>query len=111
MDTPGFDPVSVTGIVAGGANVVAFTTGRGSCFGFKPTPVLKIASNTVMYERMRDDMDVDAGTILSEGRSVEEVGEEIFARILAIASGERPKSEQLGLGDEEFQPWILGPVL
>ena len=111
MDTPGMDPVSVTGIVAGGANVMAFTTGRGSCFGFKPTPVLKIASNTSMYERMRDDMDVDAGTILSQGRSVEDVGEEIFARILAIASGEQPKSEQLGLGGEEFQPWILGPVL
>jgi len=111
MDTPGLDPVSVTGIVAGGANVVAFTTGRGSCFGFKPTPVVKIASNTAMYERMRDDMDVNAGTILSQGRSVEEVGEEIFARILAVASGQRPKSEQLGLGDEEFQPWILGPVL
>jgi altronate hydrolase len=111
MDTPGLDPVSVTGIVAGGANVVAFTTGRGSCFGFKPSPVLKIASNSAMYERMRDDMDVDAGAILSQGRSVEEVGEEIFARILAIASGEQPKSEQLGLGDEEFQPWMLGPVL
>ena len=111
MDTPGMDPVSVTGIVAGGANVMAFTTGRGSCFGFKPTPVLKIASNTSMYERMRDDMDVDAGTILSQGRSVEDVGEEIFARILAIASGEQPKSEQLGLGEVEFQPWILGPVL
>jgi altronate hydrolase len=111
MDTPGMDAVSVTGIVAGGANVMAFTTGRGSCLGFKPTPVLKIASNTSMYERMRDDMDVDAGTILSQGRSVEDVGEEIFARILAIASGEQPKSEQLGLGEEEFQPWILGPVL
>jgi altronate hydrolase len=111
MDTPGFDPVSVTGIVAGGANIVAFTTGRGSCFGFKPAPVLKIASNTPMYERMRDDMDVDAGTILSAGQSVEVVGEEIFGRILAMASGERSKSEQLGLGDDEFQPWLLGPVL
>jgi altronate hydrolase len=111
MDTPGLDPVSVTGIVAGGATVMAFTTGRGSCFGFKPTPVLKIASNTAMYQRMQDDMDVDAGTILSQGRSVEDVGEEIFARILAIASGECSKSELMGLGDEEFQPWILGPVL
>jgi altronate hydrolase len=111
MDTPGLDPVSVTGIVAGGANVVAFTTGRGSCFGFKPTPVLKIASNTAMYQRMEDDMDLDAGTILSQGRSVEEVGEDIFARILAVASGESTKSERMGLGDEEFQPWILGPVL
>jgi altronate hydrolase len=111
MDTPGLDPVSVTGIVAGGANLVAFTTGRGSCFGFKPAPVLKIASNTATYERMKDDMDVDAGSILNEARSVEEVGEEIFARILAMASGEPSKSEQLGLGDEEFQPWIIGPVL
>jgi altronate hydrolase len=111
MDTPGMDPVSVTGIVAGGANIVAFTTGRGSCFGFKPTPVLKIASNSAMYEHMCDDMDVNAGAILSDGRSVEDVGEEIFARILAIASGEQPKSEQLGLGEEEFQPWMLGPVL
>ena len=73
--------------------------------------MLKIASNSPMYERMRDDMDVDAGTILSEGRSVEEVGDEIFARIIALASGERSKSEALGLGEEEFQPWILGPVL
>jgi altronate hydrolase len=111
MDNPGLDPVSVTGIVAGGANVVAFTTGRGSCFGFKPTPVLKIASNTAMYERMQDDMDLDAGSILTEGRSVDEVGEEIFARLLAVASGQPTKSEQMGLGDEEFQPWILGPVL
>jgi altronate hydrolase len=111
MDTPGMDGVSVTGIVAGGANVMAFTTGRGSCLGFKPTPVLKIASNTPMYERMRDDMDIDAGTILSQGRTVEDVGQEIFARILAIASGEQPKSEQLDLGEEEFQPWILGPIL
>jgi len=111
MDTPGMDSVSVTGIVAGGANVMAFTTGRGSCLGFKPTPVLKIASNTPMYERMRDDMDVDAGTILSDGRSVDDVGGEIFKQILAVASGEQPKSEQLGLGEEEFQPWILGPVL
>jgi altronate hydrolase len=73
--------------------------------------VLKIASNTPMYERMRDDMDVDAGAILSQGRSVEEIGDEIFARLLAIASGESTKSEQQGLGDEEFQPWILGPIL
>jgi altronate hydrolase len=111
MDTPGMDSVSVTGIVAGGANVMAFTTGRGSCLGFKPTPVLKIASNTSMYERMRDDMDLNAGTILSDGRTVDEVGEEIFRQILAVASGEQTKSERLGLGEEEFQPWILGPVL
>lgn len=111
MDTPGMDSVSVTGIVAGGANVMAFTTGRGSCLGFKPTPVLKIASNTSMYERMRDDMDINAGAVLSEGRSVEDVGQEIFQQILAVASGDETKSEQQGLGEEEFQPWILGPVL
>jgi altronate hydrolase len=111
MDTPGMDSVSVTGIVAGGANVMMFTTGRGSCLGFKPTPVIKIASNTPMYDRMSDDMDVNAGTILSEGRSVEDVGEEIFKQILSVASGEKTKSEQMGLGEEEFQPWILGPVL
>jgi altronate dehydratase len=111
MDTPGLDPVSVTGIVAGGANVFVFTTGRGSCFGFKPTPSIKIATNTPMYERMIDDMDINAGAILSHGRSVEQIGREIFDEILAVASGKRPKSEQLGLGEQEFQPWILGPVL
>jgi altronate hydrolase len=111
MDTPGLDPVSVTGIVAGGANVVVFTTGRGSCFGFKPAPSIKVATNTPMYERMISDMDINAGTILSEGRSVEDVGREIFEEILAVASGKRSKSEQLGLGEQEFQPWILGPTL
>jgi len=98
-------------IIGRGCNVICFTTGRGSCIGLKPTPSIKIASNTPMYERMRDDMDVNAGAILSEGRSVDEVGEEIFARVLAIASGEPSKSERLGLGDEEYQPWVLGPVL
>jgi altronate hydrolase len=111
MDTPGLDPVSVTGIVAGGANVVVFTTGRGSCFGFKPTPSIKVATNTPMYERMIADMDINAGAILSDGRSVEEVGREIFEEILAVASGKKSKSEQLGLGEQEFQPWILGPTL
>jgi altronate hydrolase len=111
MDTPGLDPVSVTGIVAGGANVVVFTTGRGSCFGFKPTPSIKVATNSPMYERMIGDMDINAGTILSEGQSVEAVGREIFEEILAVASGKKTKSEQLGLGEHEFQPWILGPTL
>jgi altronate hydrolase len=110
MDTPGFDPVSVTGIVAGGANVVVFTTGRGSCYGCKPTPSIKVASNTPMYERMQDDMDLDAGTILS-GRSVQDVGREIFEEMLAVASGKRTKSEQYGIGEEEFVPWTIGPVL
>jgi altronate hydrolase len=110
MDTPGLDPVSVTGIVAGGAQVVVFTTGRGSCFGCKPTPSIKVATNTPMYERMVDDMDLDAGTILS-GRPVADVGREIFAEVLAVASGKKTKSEIHGIGEEEFVPWPLGPTL
>jgi len=110
MDTPGFDPPSVTGLVAGGCNVMVFTTGRGSCFGLKPCPTIKVASNTPMYERMIDDMDLNAGEILA-GRPVEEVGRELFEKILAVASGERTKSEQLGYGDEEFVPWQIGPTL
>lgn len=111
MDTPGLDAPSVTGIVAGGANVVVFTTGRGSCFGCKPTPSIKVATNTPMYDRMVDDMDLNAGTILSAGRSVHEVGREIFEEILAVASGKKTKSEVHGYGDEEFVPWWVGPVL
>jgi altronate hydrolase len=109
MDTPGLDPVSVTGIVAGGANVIAFTTGRGSCFGCKPSPSIKIATNTPLFQRMPDDMDLNAGPILA-GRPVAEVGRKIFAEILAVASGKKTKSELLGLGDEEFVPWTVGPV-
>lgn len=110
MDTPGFDPMSVTGLVAGGANMMAFTTGRGSCFGCKPTPSIKIASNTPMYERMIDDMDVNAGVILT-GTPVEQVGREIFELMLEVASGRQTKSEQHGLGEEEFVPWTIGPTL
>ena len=110
MDTPGYDPASVTGMVAGGANVVVFTTGRGSCFGCKPAPSIKIATNTPMYERMIDDMDINAGAII-EGESVETVGREIFEKIIAVASGEQTKSEQQNIGDEEFCPWSIGPVL
>jgi altronate hydrolase len=110
MDTPGFDPPSVTGMVAGGANVVVFTTGRGSCFGCKPAPSIKIATNTPMYERMEDDMDLDAGGILHD-KSVADVGREIFEEILSVASGKPTKSEKQGIGDEEFVPWNLGPVL
>lgn len=109
MDTPGYDPASVTGMIAGGANVVVFTTGRGSCFGCKPTPTIKVATNTPMYERMSDDMDINAGRIL-EGASLQEVGEEIFETILAVASGQRTRSESQGIGDEEFCPWTPGPV-
>jgi altronate hydrolase len=110
MDTPGYDPASVTGLIAGGANMVVFTTGRGSCFGCKPVPTIKVATNTPMFRRMESDMDVNAGRIL-EGASVQEVGEEIFERILAVASGEKTKSETQGIGDEEFFPWHVGPVL
>ena len=110
MDTPGFDPVSVTGIVAGGAQVMVFTTGRGSCFGCKPTPSIKVASNTPMYSRMRDDMDLNAGEVL-HGKSVNEMGREIFEEIIAVASGKKTRSEVLEIGDEEFVPWSIGPTL
>lgn len=110
MDTPGFDPVSMTGIVAGGANVCVFTTGRGSVYGCKPSPCIKVATNTPLYERMESDMDINAGIIL-EGASVEEVGRQIFERILRVASGEKTKSELQGIGEEEFAPWSLGPTL
>ena len=110
MDTPGYDPVSMTGIVAGGANVCVFTTGRGSVFGCKPAPSIKIATNTPLYEHMRDDMDIDAGVIL-DGTPVEEVGRQIFAEILAVASGKKTKSELSGVGEEEFAPWSIGPTL
>jgi altronate hydrolase len=110
MDTPGYDPASVTGLVAGGGNIVVFTTGRGSCFGCKPAPSIKVATNTPMYNRMIDDMDINAGTIL-DGTSVEEVGREIFEKIITVASGEKTKSELQGIGEEEFCPWSIGPVL
>jgi len=110
MDTPGYDPVSMTGIVAGGANVCVFTTGRGSVYGCKPAPCIKVATNTPLYIKMESDMDINAGRIL-EGASVEEVGQEIFEMILATASGKRTKSEIHGVGEEEFAPWSIGPTL
>jgi len=111
MDTPGLDPVSITGLVAGGCNVLCFTTGRGSCFGCKPTPSIKIATNTPMYERMKGDMDIDAGVVLSRNTPLAEVGREIFERVLSTASGEQTKSELHGVGEEEFAPWSIGPTL
>lgn len=111
MDSPGYDPVSVTGQIASGCNLVAFTTGRGSAFGAKPSPSLKIATNTQMYNRMSEDMDIDAGRILSGSATVEEVGREIYASLLRMASGERSKSEAQGLGDYEFVPWQIGAVM
>ena len=110
MDTPGYDPVSATGQVAGGANVIAFTTGRGSAFGCKPTPSIKLATNSDMYRRMEEDMDINCGDVL-EGVTIEQKGREIFDKILAVASGERSKSEALGYGDAEFVPWQIGAVL
>jgi arabinonate dehydratase len=111
MDTPGYDPVSVTGIVAGGATVVCFTTGRGSVFGSRPAPCIKLATNTEMYQRMASDMDVNCGRIVDGTATLAEVGEEIFERIIAVASGEETASEELYLGQEEFVPWQLGAVM
>jgi altronate hydrolase len=110
MDTPGYDPVSVTGLVAGGANVVVFTTGRGSVFGCRPTPSIKVATNTPMYERMAEDMDLNAGRIVDGTATVADVGAEILAKILAVASGEKTVSEELEIGAEEFIPWHMGAV-
>ena len=110
MDTPGYDPVSVTGIVAGGATVVCFTTGRGSVFGCRPTPSIKLATNTEMFERMSEDMDLNCGRIVDGTAGLGEVGEEIFERIIAVASGEQTVSEGLDIGQEEFVPWQLGTV-
>lgn len=111
MDTPGYDPASVTGMVAGGCNVAVFTTGRGSVFGCKPTPCIKIATNTDLYNRMTDDMDINAGTFMDGTESLREVGMRILEKIIAVAGGEKTKSEILGIGDEEFVPWDIGPTL
>src|SRR5947199_219092 len=110
MDTPGYDPVGATGQVAGGANVMCFTTGRGSAFGCKPTPSVKLATNSQVYASMIDDMDINCGDIL-DGTPVAQKGEEIFKKVLATASGARTKSEDLGYGDAEFVPWQIGAVM
>jgi altronate hydrolase len=110
MDTPGYDPVGATGQVAGGANVLCFTTGRGSAYGCKPTPSIKIATNSDVYARMIEDMDINGGEVL-DGVTLEEKGQEIFEKILAVASGETTKSEELGYGDNEFVPWQIGAVM
>ena len=110
MDSPGFDPASITGEVASGANLVCFTTGRGSVYGCKPAPSIKLATNTPVYERMIDDMDINCGDVL-DGVTIQEKGQEIFEHILKIASGERSKSEKLGYGDAEFVPWQIGATM
>jgi altronate hydrolase len=111
MDTPGYDPVSATGQVAGGANMICFTTGRGSVYGCKPSPSLKLATNTPMYERMVEDMDINCGDIVDGTTTVQAKGQQIFDLILRAASGEETKSEVLGIGNDEFVPWQLGAVM
>jgi altronate hydrolase len=111
MDSPGYDPVSATGQVAGGANVLCFTTGRGSVFGCKPAPSLKLATNSSLYRRMTDDMDINCGTIVDGEESIQESGRKIFERILKTASGQKTKSEALGIGDDEFEPWKIGATM
>ena len=108
MDTPGYDPVAATGQVAGGANLVCFTTGRGSVFGCKPAPSIKLATNTPMYKRMEDDMDVNCGTILDGEETVQQCGQRIFELMLKTASGQPTKSESFDFGGAEFAPWVLG---
>ena len=111
MDTPGYDPVAATGQVAGGANLVCFTTGRGSVFGCKPAPSIKLASNTSMFDRMEDDMDINCGTILDGTEGVAECGKRIFDLILRTASGTATKSEAFDFGASEFAPWVLGATM
>jgi altronate hydrolase len=111
MDTPGYDPVSVTGMVAGAANMVCFTTGRGSVFGCKPVPSIKLATNSTMFERMADDMDINCGPVADGAATIAEMGEHIFRTVLEIASGTPSKSEALGFGDDEFVPWQIGAVM
>jgi altronate hydrolase len=111
MDSPGYDPVAATGQVASGANLIAFTTGRGSCFGAKPAPSIKLASNSTLYRSMREDMDIDCGVVVEEGLSLEEMGAQIYDLLLDTASGKKSKSEEFGYGDNEFVPWKIGAVL
>jgi altronate dehydratase len=111
MDSPGYDPASATGQVASGGNMICFTTGRGSCFGFKPVPSIKIATNSAMYRRMVEDMDINSGGIVDGEQTIEQVGQQIFDKVVAVASGEQSKSEALGMGDNEFVPWQIGAVM
>jgi len=111
MDTPGYDPVSATGQVAGGANLICFTTGRGSAYGCKPAPSLKLATNTPLYEHQEEDMDINCGTIVDGKESIAAVGQRFFELILATASGQKTKSELFGYGEDEFAPWVLGATM
>lgn len=111
MDSPGYDPCSITGQVASGANIVCFTTGRGSVYGCKPSPSLKLATNSHMYARMEEDMDINCGVVVDDGVSIQEMGARIFDRLLEVASGSPTKSEAQGFGDDEFVPWQIGAVM
>jgi altronate hydrolase len=111
MDTPGYDPVSATGQIAGGANLICFTTGRGSCFGSVPAPTIKLASNSPMYQRMVSDMDINCGPVIDGELTLAQMGQLIFEQILRHASGEPTKSEALGVGNNEFVPWPLGVAI
>ncbi len=111
MDTPGYDPVSATGQIAGGANLVCFTTGRGSAYGCKPAPSLKLATNTRLYEHQEEDMDMNCGSIVDGKESIEQVGQKLFELILKTASGAKTKSEAFGYGEDEFAPWVLGATM
>jgi altronate hydrolase/galactarate dehydratase len=110
MDSPGYDPCSVTGQIASGATMIVFTTGRGSVSGYKPSPCIKLATNNEMYQRMAEDMDINCGDII-DGVSIEAKGAEILEKIIAVASGEQTLSEELGFGGAEFVPWQLGAVM
>jgi altronate hydrolase len=111
MDSPGYDPVSATGQIASGAQLVVFTTGRGSAFGSKPAPTMKLATNSAMYKMLDEDMDINCGDIIDGGVSIEDKGREILAMMIEVASGRKSKSEALGLGDNEFVPWQIGAVM
>ncbi|WP_199864331.1 altronate dehydratase family protein [Acidovorax sp. Root267] len=111
MDTPGYDPVSATGQVAGGANLICFTTGRGSAYGCAPSPSLKLATNSALWAKQEEDMDINCGTVIDGSESVEQLGERIFLEMLAAASGRKTKSERHGYGQNEFVPWALGAVM
>ena len=111
MDTPGYDPVSATGQVAGGANLICFTTGRGSAYGCKPAPSLKLATNTALFEHQEEDMDINCGTIIDGKESIDDTGRRFFDLVLETASGRKTKSELFGYGEDEFAPWVLGATM
>ena len=111
MDTPGYDPVSATGQVAGGANMICFTTGRGSAYGCKPAPSLKLATNTALFLHQEEDMDINCGTVIDGTETIQQAGERFFAMILETASGRKSKSEAFGYGEDEFAPWVLGATM